>query len=104
MSLPLILAALLFAVLATVEWSRLPVIARVYLGVGTAFGIGAMAHPGMNVADAVSQGGDGIAVLLAVARMAGFAAVMVSVASALRSASLRWAAAGSGAWAGGGRA
>jgi hypothetical protein len=89
MSLPLVLAALLFAVLATVEWDRLPLVARTYLGVGTAFGIGALAHPGMNVADAVSQGGDGIAVLIAAARAAGFAAVMVSVATALRSAALR---------------
>jgi hypothetical protein len=89
MSLPLVLAALLFAVLATVEWSRLPLIARIYLGVGTAFGVGALAHPGMDVADAVSHGGDGIALLLAVARIAGFAAVMVSVATALRSAVLR---------------
>lgn len=78
MSLPLVLAALLFAVLATVEWSRLPVVARVYLGVGTAFAIGAL-----------SQSGDGTAALLAGARMAGFAAVMVSVATALRSAALR---------------
>ena len=89
MSLPLVLAALLFAVLATVEWDRLPTIARIYLGVGTAFAIGAFTHPWMNVADAVDQGRDGIAVLLAVARMAGFAAVMVSLATALRAAVLR---------------
>ena len=89
MSMPLVLAALLFAVLATVEWARLPGVARIYLGVATAFAIGAFTHPWMNVADAVSQGRDGIAVLLAVARMAGFAAVMVSVATALRSAILR---------------
>jgi membrane-associated protease RseP (regulator of RpoE activity) len=86
MSMPLVLAALFFAVLATVEWRRLPVIARIYLGVGTAFAIGAMMHPGMNVADAVEQANDGIAVLLAAARVAGFAAVMVSVATALRQA------------------
>jgi hypothetical protein len=89
MSLPLVLAALLFAVFATVEWSRLPLIGRIYVGVATAFGIGAIVHPGMNVADAISHSGDGIAVLMAVARMAGFAAVMVSVATALRSAALR---------------
>lgn len=89
MSLPLVLAALLFAVLATVEWKRLPVVARVYLGVGTAFAIGALAHPGMNVGDAVAHGRDGIALLLAIARMAGFAAVMVSLATAVRSAVLR---------------
>jgi hypothetical protein len=84
MSMPLVLAALFFAVLATVEWERLPVIARIYLGVGTAFGIGALYHPGMNVADAVEQANDGIAVLIAAARVAGFAAVMISVATALR--------------------
>jgi hypothetical protein len=89
MSMPLLLAALFFAVLATVEWRRLPVVARIYLGVATAFGIGALAHPGMNVADAVQQANDGISVLLAAARMAGFAAVMVSVATALRQAALR---------------
>jgi hypothetical protein len=89
MSMPLVLAALSFAVLATVEWGRLPVIARIYLGVATAFGIGALAHPGMNVADAVEHANDGLAVLLAAARVAGFAAVMVSVATALRQASLR---------------
>jgi hypothetical protein len=89
MSMPLVLAALFFAVLATVEWKRLPVIARIYLGVGTAFGIGAVVHPGMNVADVVEQAGDGISVLVAAARVAGFAAVMVSVATALRQAALR---------------
>jgi hypothetical protein len=89
MSLPLVLAALFFAVFATVEWSRLPVISRVYVGVATAFAIGALAHPGMSVADAVENAGDGIAVLLGAARVAGFAAVMVSVATALRQASLR---------------
>ena len=89
MSMPLLLAALFFAVFATVEWRRLPTVARVYLGVATAFAIGAFTHPGMSVADAIDQGRDGIAVLLAVARMAGFAALMVSVATALRSAALR---------------
>jgi len=87
--MPLALAALLFAVIATVEWDRLPGVARIYLGVATAFAIGAFAHPWMNVADAVGQGRDGIAVLLAAARMTGFAAMMVSVATALRTAVLR---------------
>lgn len=77
MSMPLVLAALVFAVLATVEWARLPGVARIYLGVATAFAIGAV----------IDQGG--IAVLLAAARMMGVAAVMVSVATAFRSAVLR---------------
>jgi hypothetical protein len=43
----------------------------------------------MSVADAVDQANDGIAVVLAAARAAGFAAVMVSVATALRQSVLR---------------
>jgi hypothetical protein len=89
MSMPLVLAALLFAVLATVEWNRLPVVARIYLGAGTAFAIGAIAHPGLNISDAIAQARDGIGVVLAMARAAGFAAVMVSVATALRGLVLR---------------
>jgi hypothetical protein len=89
MSMPLILLALFFAVLATVEWKRLPLVARVYLGVATAFGCGALAHPGMTIGDAIAQTRDGITFVLAVARLAGFAAVMVSVATALRSLALR---------------
>jgi hypothetical protein len=84
MSMPLLLLAIFFAVFATVEWERLPLVSRLYLGVATAFAIGAIAHPGMTIAQAITDGGDGIAVLLAVARMVGFAAVMVSVATALR--------------------
>ena len=88
MSMPLVLLALCFAVFATVEWRHLPLVGRVYLGVATAFAIGAMAYPGMTIADAVGHG-DGIAALLAVARAVGFAAVMVSVATALRKLVLR---------------
>jgi hypothetical protein len=84
MSMPLLLLALLFAVFATVEWKRLPVVARVYLGVATAFAIGAVAHPGSTIVEAIEQNGDGIAVVLEAARAAGFAAVMISVATALR--------------------
>ena len=48
------------------------------------FAIGALAHPGASIVQAISEGGDGIAVVLSAARAAGFAAVMVSVATALR--------------------
>ena len=87
--MPLILLTLFFAVLATVEWRRLPAVARVYVGVATACAIGAIAHPGMTIAEVIGQARDGIAVVLAAARMAGFAAVMVSVATALRRLALR---------------
>ena len=84
MSMPLLLLALLFAVFATVEWKRLPVVARVYLGVATAFAIGAVAHPGSTIVEAIEQQQDGIALVLEGARAAGFAAVMISLATALR--------------------
>jgi hypothetical protein len=89
MSMPLILLALFFAVFATVEWARLPVIARIYLGVATAFAIGAVGNPGMSITDAIAQMEAGMAVLLEAARVAGFAAVMISLATALRNLVLR---------------
>ena len=87
--MPLAILALFFAVLATVEWRRLPVVGRVYLGVATAFAIGALQYPGMTIADVVEQTRDGLVVLLEAARISGFAAVMISVAVALRNLALR---------------
>jgi hypothetical protein len=84
MSMPLLLLALLFAVFATVEWKRLPLVARVYLGVATAFAIGAFAHPGSTIVEAIEAQRDGLAIVLEAARAAGFAAVMISLATALR--------------------
>ncbi len=84
MSLSLVILALLFAVFATLEWRRLPAVARVYLGVATAFAIGAIAHPGMTIVQVVEEHRDGIAVVLEAARAVGFAAVMVSLVVALR--------------------
>jgi hypothetical protein len=83
MSMPLILLALFFAVAATVEWERLPLVGRMYTAVATAFAIGAATHPGTTIVQAVEVG-DGLSALLAVARMVAFAAVMVSLATALR--------------------
>ena len=87
--MPLVLSALFFAVFATVEWKRLPVVARVYLGVATAFAIGAISHPGMSIADVIDHSRDGITYLLAAARMAGLTAVLISVTTFLRSLALR---------------
>ena len=87
--IPLIFSALLFAVFATAEWRRLPVVARVYLGVATAFAIGAIAHPGMSIAEAIDHTRDGLTYVLAAARMAGFTAVLISVATFLRGIAIR---------------
>ena len=88
MSMPLLLLALLFAVFATVEWDRLPVVSRIHLSVATAFALAAGTYPGMSVMEAVDAG-DGMALVLSAARAVGFAAVMVSVATALRRLVLR---------------
>jgi hypothetical protein len=87
--IPLALSALVFAVFATVEWRRMPVCARIYLGVATAFALGAMTHPGMSVQDVLAQTRDGMTYLVATARMIGFTAVLVSLATFIRSLSLR---------------
>jgi hypothetical protein len=88
MGLPLVITAALFAVLAIVEWRRLPVIARIYLGAATAFAIGAIAYPGMSVAEVVDGTRDGLSYLLGAARIVAFAAVLVSVATFVRERAL----------------
>lgn len=87
--IPLAFSALFFAALAVCEWRRLPVWGRIHLGVATAFALGAMAHPGMSVADVIRASEDGVAYLVAVARVAGFTAALVSLTTFLRELSLR---------------
>jgi hypothetical protein len=84
MEMPLTLTAILFALFAVAEWRRLPLVARVYLGVATAFALGAFQHPGMSIADVLDSSRDGLVYVLAVARVAAFTAVLVSVATFLR--------------------
>jgi len=86
--MPLLLSAIFFAAFAALEWRRLPVVARVYLGVATAFSIGAFTYPGMSIADAVAHTSEGLTYVLALARIAGFTAVLVSVATFLRERAL----------------
>jgi hypothetical protein len=87
--IPLAFSALFFAALAAVEWRRLPVWGRIHLAVATAFALGAMAHPGMSVGDVVSSSQDGMAYVVALARVTGFAAGLVSAATFVRELSLR---------------
>ena len=84
MDMPLVLTTALFALFAVAEWRRLPVVARVYLGVATAFAIGAFTYPGMSIADVLDGTRDGLAYLLAAARVVAFTAVLVSVTTFLR--------------------
>lgn len=88
MGLPLALTAAMFALFAIVEWRRLPVVGRVYLGAATAFAIGALTYPGMSIAQVIDGTRDGLMYVVAVARIAAFAAVLVSVATFLRERAL----------------
>ena len=88
MDMPLALVSALFALFAIAEWRRLPVVARVYLGTATAFAIGAFTYPGMSVSEVLDGGRDGLVYLLAVARVAAFTAVLVSVTTFLRERAL----------------
>jgi hypothetical protein len=78
----------MFALFAIVEWRRLPVVGRVYLGAATAFAIGALTYPGMSIAEVLDNTRDGLMYVLAVARIVAFAAVLVSVATFLRERAL----------------
>jgi hypothetical protein len=84
MGIPLALSAALFLILALVEWRRLPVVGRVYLGAATAFAIGALTHPGMSIAEVMAATRDGLSYVVGAARIAAFSAVLVSVATYLR--------------------
>ena len=88
MDLPLVLTTALFAIFAAAEWRRLPVVARVYLGAATAFAIGAATYPGMSITDVLDGGRDGVAYLVAAARVAAFTGVLVSVTTFLRERAL----------------
>jgi hypothetical protein len=88
-ALPLAFSAALFLGLAVVEWRRLPVVGRVYLGVATAFALGAVAHPGMTIVQALDHTNDGLTWVVAAARVAGFTGVLVSAVTFLRGLALR---------------
>jgi flagellar biosynthesis protein FliR len=85
-AVPLFVSAVLFLLFAMLEWRRLPVVARVYLGVATAFAVGSVVHPGMSIKEALDHTRDGVTWLLALARVAGLTAVLVSAVTFLRSA------------------
>src|SRR2546423_11638819 len=74
MGIPLALTAALFGLFAIAEWRRLPVVARVYLGVATAFAIGASTYPGMSIEQVLDGTRDGLTYVLAAARVAAFLA------------------------------
>ena len=60
-------------------FAQVPVCGRVYLGVATAFAIGALTHPNMSINDVLQHSRDGVAYVVATARVAALTAVLVSV-------------------------
>lgn len=80
---PLLALAALSAGLALAQWSRLPVCARVSLGAGAAFALAGIRHPGQSL-QAVLAHTDGLAYVVALARGACAAVVMVSAVALLR--------------------
>ncbi|HEX8075853.1 MAG TPA: hypothetical protein VF545_12840 [Thermoleophilaceae bacterium] len=84
LNVPLLVSALLFAGFAAFEWKRMPVWARVHLGVATAFAMAAVWHPGMTIHDVLDQTRDGSAYVVACARVAGMVAALITVTTRLR--------------------
>ena len=84
LDLPLLVLFVVFAGLAIVEWSRLPLCARVSLGGAAVFAIGALKYPGQGVGAVVAHSNDGLVYLVTVARGACAAVLMISAIVALR--------------------
>ncbi|MEA2398248.1 MAG: hypothetical protein QOK25_1804 [Thermoleophilaceae bacterium] len=82
--IPLLLSALLFAGFAAFEWRRLPVWARVHLGVATAFAMAAIWHPGTSIHDLLDHSRDGVAYVVGLARVAGLVAALMTISTRLR--------------------
>jgi hypothetical protein len=89
LGIPLAFSAVFFVGFAALEWRWLPLVARVYLAVATAFALGAFAHPGMTIVQALDHTNGGLTWVLAAARVAGFTAVLVSAVTFLRGLALR---------------
>jgi hypothetical protein len=80
---PAAVAAATFALLSMLAWRRAPACARVMLATATAFAIAAGRFPGRSV-DQILAEPDGLAYLVAAARVAGLTALLVFAVSFLR--------------------
>lgn len=77
-------SALILAGFAVLIWRLMPVCARIVLGAATAFFIGGLHHPEMSVNELTAITDEGIAWVVALARVSGAAAVLIGVASLAR--------------------
>jgi hypothetical protein len=81
---PLLLLVPVFALVASVEWNRRRILGQVLTGVATLFASYGLSYPGAGAQDLVDGAQPAVALLVAVGRATGFAAVLVAVACALR--------------------
>lgn len=82
--IPAMASALILAGFAALIWRQLPVCARIVLGAATAFFVGGLHHPEMTVNELIAATDEGIAWVVALARVSGAAAVLIGVASLAR--------------------
>jgi hypothetical protein len=77
-SIPLLALVPVLVGFALLDWRRLPLLARVSLGVATCFAFAAIQSPGVT-ATSVGELGTGLAVMVTAAKAAGAGAVLTSV-------------------------
>jgi hypothetical protein len=82
--IPALASAAILGAFAALVWRQLPLCARVMLGAATAFAIGGLNHPGMSVNDLVALTDEGIAWVVALAKVSGAAAALIGVATLAR--------------------
>jgi hypothetical protein len=86
---PLFVLALVFCAFAAFDWRRLPFCARASLAAATVFAIAGFQYPGADLSEVVELHRDGLAYMVHLARVVGFAAVLVSMSFFIRGATER---------------
>lgn len=84
--IPAVASAAILVGFALLIWRAQPLCARIVLGAATAFAIGGISHPGTSVNELIGMTDEGIAWVVALARVSGAVAVLVGVASLARQA------------------
>jgi len=83
-AVPLLLLAPVFALVAWAEWRPRRALGQVLVGVAALFAFYGLSYPGASAQELVDGPHPGVAVLVAVGRAAGLAAILAAVALALR--------------------
>ena len=83
--MPVIVLGVSFAALAWAQWTRMAVCARVSLACAAIFGLAAARYPGEGAKAILAHSDDGLVYLVAAARGAGAAVVLITGLALLRS-------------------